>query len=771
MKFLVNNYKTMNENKIDNFDDEIKVIKTGCCHDCGGRCVLRAHVKDGKIIRFETDNDEEPQIRACMRGRAYRQRVYSPDRLKYPLRRIGNRGEGKFERISWDKALNIVAAKLKETKQKHGNSAILLVPGGGNQGMLHGYLPVGLMLNLFGGFTRMWGAPSYEGALFGSMATYGTITTGNVREDLLNTHLLIMWGWNPANTIWDPGTSLMLARVKEKGIKIIVIDPIFTDSAAIFADQWIPIRPGTDTAMLLAMGYTIINENLQNQSFINKFTVGFDEYKKYIWGEEDGIPKTPEWAEIITKVPADIIKNLAREYAKSKPASLIAGWGPARTAFGEIYSRAANILCIITGNIGINGGYASGFMRAYSSRELIMSKNKKKIGPIKPDQEKPKKLRPQDNPVDFRAPPRKDSLYKLRGGTNPASTRIHFSNYYDAILKGKEGGYPADLKFAYVVASNWLNQYGNVNKGVEALKTLDFIVVQDQFLTPTAKFADVVLPVNTFMERNDIAVPWLGSPYYIYLNKAIDSLYESKSDLEIARELSKKLGLDPGLLNFEEDQFLRVLSSPRKDIKSYAKMKKDGYYKVKVKEPFIAFKNQIEDPENNPFPTLSGKIEIFCEHIAEKNNPLMPPIPKYMSHEEHYDSPKAKKYPLQLITPHNKRHTHSSLQNIPWLKEIEPHCVWINPIDAMKRNIGEEDMVDVYNDRGRVRIITKVTERIMPGVVCIYQGEWYNPNEDGVDIGGSANTLTQDGHSPGGAFPLNSSLVEIELFSKNQMEE
>jgi len=136
-----------------------------------------------------------------------------------------------------------------------------------------------------------------------------------------------MWGWNPANTIWDPGTSLMLARVKEKGIKIIVIDPIFTDSAAIFADQWIPIRPGTDTAMLLAMGYTIINENLQNQSFIDKFTVGFDEYKKYVLGEEDGIPKTPEWAEIITKVPASIIRSLAIEYAKAKPASLIAGWG------------------------------------------------------------------------------------------------------------------------------------------------------------------------------------------------------------------------------------------------------------------------------------------------------------------------------------------------------------------------------------------------------------------------------------------------------------
>ncbi len=740
----------------------IKIIKTGCCHDCGGRCVLRAHVKDGKIIRFETDNDEEPQLRACMRGRAYRQRVYSPERLQYPLRRIGQRGEGLFKRISWDEALDEVAKNLKEMKEQYGNSAILFVAGAGNQGMLHGPVPAGLMLNQFGGYTRMWGAPSYEGALFASMATYGTIMTGNAREDLLNTKLLIMWGWNPANTIWDPGTNLMLAKVKEKGIKVVVIDPIFTDSAAVFADQWIPIRPGTDTAMLLAMGYVIISEDLHNKEFISKYTIGFEKYKSYILGEGDGIPKTPEWAEKICLVPAEIISNLARDYASIKPAALVAGWGPARAAYGEIYSRAANILCVITGNIGLNGGYASGFMRAYYSRERVTS-YKKKDNFI----EKPKKPRPQDNPVDFEAPPRKDSLFKLMGGTNPANTRIHYNDYYNAILLGKKGGYPADLKMAYIVASNRLNQYGNINKGIKALKTLDFIVVQDQFMTPTAKFADIILPVNTFMERNDIAVPWLGSPYYIYLNKAIDSLYESKSDLEIARELSKKLGIDPGILNLEEDQILRILSSPRKDIKSYNKMKKDGYYKIKIDEPFVAFREQIEDPEHNPFPTLSGKIEIFSEHIAEKENPLMPPIPKYMTHEEHYDSPKAKKYPLQLITPHNKRRTHSSLQMVPWLKEIEHHAVWINITDASKRKIENGDMVDIFNDRGRIRIPAKVTERIMPGVICIYQGEWYKPNKKGIDIGGCANTLTQDGNSPGGAFPLNSNLVEVKLFSKN----
>ncbi|MFX1570550.1 MAG: molybdopterin-dependent oxidoreductase [Promethearchaeota archaeon] len=745
-------------------------MNTGCCHDCGGRCVLRAHVKNGKIIRLETDNDEQSQLRACLRGRAYRQRVYSDGRLKYPLRRDGERGMGIFERISWDEALEEVASKLKEIRKKYGNSAILFVPGGGNQGMLHGVVSHALMLHQFGGYTRMWGAPSYEGVLFASMATYGTIMTGSAREDLLNSKLIIMWGWNPANTIWDPGTSLWIAKAREKGTKIIVIDPIFTDSAAILADKWIPIRPGTDTAMLLAMANVIISENLHDITFIEKFTIGFDKFKEYVMGIEDGIEKTPEWAEDITKVPSKLIRNLAKEYATKKPAALIAGWGPARTMFGEQFSRAANVLCAITGNIGINGGYASGFMRAYYSRERIVTGGKKKSGPIKPEDEKPKKPRIQDNPVDFGAPPREDSLFKLKGGTNPANTRIHYNDYYNAILQGKKGGYPADLKMAYIVGTNRLNQFANVNKGIKALKSLDFIVAFEQNMTPTAQLADIVLPVNTFMERNDISVPWLGSPYYIYLNKTIDSMYESKSDLEICKELSKKLGIEQSLLDLPEEQILRLLSAPRKDIKSFNKMKRDGYYKVKVEVPFVAFREQIEDFENHPFPTLSGKIEIYCKHIAEKNNPLMPPIPKYMSHEEHYDSPKTKRFPLQLLTPHNKRRTHSTLHNIPWLEEVETHNAWINPIDALKRNIKDGNLIDVYNDRGRIRIPAKVTERIIPGAVCVYQGAWYNPNKEGIDLGGCANVLTNDGYSPGGAFPLNSSLVEIQLAPNNKKE-
>jgi len=734
----------MAEKEAASSESDVTIVPTGCCHDCGGRCVLKAHVKDGQIIRIETDNGEEPQIRACLRGRAYRQRVYSPDRVQYPLRRTGERGEGKYERISWDEALDTVASQLIRIKETYGNSAILLASGEGNQALLHGYEPVSQMLLHFGGFTRTWGIASFEGTLFASMATYGTMNTGNTRDDLLNSHLIVMWGWNPANTVQDPGTSLYLSQAREKGIRIVSVDPRYTDSAATFAHQWISIRPGTDTAMLIAMAYVIITEKLHDQAFIDRHTVGFEKYRDYVLGTEDGIPKTPQWAEAITTVPAGVIATLAREYATNKPATLIAGWAPARSAMGEQFSRAANVLTAITGNIGIHGGYAAGFMRGYSSRERRHPR-----GP--------------GNAVEEGAPPRKNSLHKLRGGTNPNGARIHYAKVYDTILRGRAGGYPADIKMVYVAAGNYINQHPNTRRGVEAFKSLEFVVVHEQLMTATARLADIVLPVNSFMERSDIAPPWLGSPYYIYLNKAIDSLYESKSDLEICRDLSKRLGVPEAFGNETDDELLRNLASYREDITDYDAMKRDGVLKIKLAEPAVAFKQQIGNPEHNPFATLSGKIEIYCEHLAEMNNPLIPPIPKYLSHWENYDDPLAARYPLQLLTTHYKTRAHSTWHNVPWMREIEPHSVWLNPGDAEARGIKDGDLVDVYNDRGRIRIPAQVTERIMPGVVNVSQGAWYDPDEEGVDRGGCANVLTNDEPSPGGAIAVNTALVQVAL--------
>ena len=258
--------------------------------------MLKVHVREGKIVRIESDDGEEPQLRACLRGRAYRQRVYAADRLKYPMRRTGPRGEGQFERISGDEALDTVARELIRGKNTYGNASILLLQGSGSQAALHSAGAVEQLLARFGGYTRTWGSASFEGPLFASMATYGTMATGNAREDLFNSRMIIMWGWNPAVTIWDTNTAFTIARAKEKGIKIVSIDPRLTESTAVFAAEWIPIRPSTDAAMLLAMAHVIIKHELQDQKFLDNYTVGFDEFRGYVLGTGDNIPKTPAWA-------------------------------------------------------------------------------------------------------------------------------------------------------------------------------------------------------------------------------------------------------------------------------------------------------------------------------------------------------------------------------------------------------------------------------------------------------------------------------------------
>jgi anaerobic dimethyl sulfoxide reductase subunit A len=338
-----------------------KVDATACASHCAGSCLMKVHIKEGVIARIETDDGEEPQLRCCLRGRAYRQRVYAPGRIKYPLKRVGVRGEGKFQRVSWDEALDFVANELKRVKETYGPSAILLKTGGGDVTLVHGAgRTVERLLNLFEGYTGTWGSHSWEAAMFASAVTYGTIAVANTRDDLLNARMILMWGWNPSETIQSTNTTWYLAQAKEKGAKIVSVDPRYTDTTGTFADEWIPIRPSTDAAMLISMAYVMINKDLQDQTFIDRYTLGFEQYRDYILGVGDSVPKTPEWAEEITGVPASTISRLARAYATTKWAALIAGISSGRTANGEQYHRAALTLAAMTGNVGIHGGECGG---------------------------------------------------------------------------------------------------------------------------------------------------------------------------------------------------------------------------------------------------------------------------------------------------------------------------------------------------------------------------------------------------------------------------
>ncbi|MFC1815465.1 molybdopterin-dependent oxidoreductase, partial [Thermodesulfobacteriota bacterium] len=580
----------------------------------------------------------------------------------------------------------------------------------------------------------------FQAGMFASFMNYGSLYCSNTRDDLLNSRLIIMWGWDPASTMTGTNTPWFLAQAREKDTHIIAVDPFFSDSAAVLAHDWIPIKPGTDCAMLIAMAYVIIKNDLQDQRFLDKYTIGFNKFREYVMGLEDGISKTPKWAAAITGVAAAVIEKLAWEYATTKPAALMAGIAPGRTAYGEQYHRVAITLATMTGNVGIHGGDAAA--RAWESTQGGYPYGLG-TGAAVP------KVR---NPVEK---PKPGAPKVPRGETYP---HIHYTKVADAILKGRQGGYPADYKLLFIVSSNYLNSIPNVNKIVKALKAMEFIVVEEQYMTATARYADILLPTTTFVEREDIALG-VGMAYYGFQQKIIEPLGECKSQIEIAKELAFRLGI-PDYDNRADGEALMEVAK-RMQIPDYETFKKEGVYRLKRSEPYVAFKEQIKDLEKNPFPTPSGKIEIYSQQIADMENPLLPPVPKYIESWESVNDPLAAKYPIQLVTKHSKRRANAQFDTLPWLKERIPQGIIMNAGDAQNRSIHAGDQVRVFNDRGEMMIPAKITERVMPGVAVLPAGAWYAPDEKGIDRGGSANVLTRDEPSPAGAFAYNTALVQI----------
>ncbi len=723
-----------------------RIVRATSAFDCGGRCPLRLHVKDGRIVRVQGDDAPEPgQLRACLRCRAYRQHVHHPERLTYPQKRVGERGQGRFERISWDQALDTLAGELTRVRESHGPASILLMTGAGYLGSLYmAGLAGARLLNRLGGYTTHYGNISSEGAVWASLVQYGSVMVGHSREDLMNSRLVLLWGWDPARMISGTNTMHHLIRAKENGARMISVEPRYTDTAAVLADQWIPIYPGTDTAMMVAMAHVMIKEGLHDRGFLERYTVGFDKFADYVLGREDGEAKTPGWAEPITGVPAETIVALAREYAGTKPAALMDCQGPARSAMGEQYNRCAMTLCAMTGNVGRPGGSAGGGLMGIPIGHMFRM-------PAIP---------PGKNPAEQDGP-RVAGTLDIRKRT---IKRIHINRLWDGILGGTAGGFPADIKMAWSMGNNYLNQTGDSNKGARALAKLEFFAVNELFMTAQARFADLLLPVTSAAERSDLTRPWPSGPYFCYSNRAIEPIGECKSDLEICGLLAERMGIKD-FNPFSEDEILRVFWQKTPDlsehIKDFERFKREGIHRVEMSEPVVAFKEQIADPDRHPFKTPSGKIEIYSQRAAELDNPACPPIPKHLPQSEGRGDPLAAKYPLQLLTPHPRNRVHSEMYKVPWLAEAEPHRVWINPRDAKARGISDGDLVHVFNDRGRVAIPAWLTGRIMPGVVSIFEGAWYAPDQEGVDQGGCANTLTRQGYSGGGAALMNTSLVQV----------
>lgn len=733
----------------------VEVRRVGCpAHNCGGRCLLKAHVADGRIVRVETDDRPEdivshPQLRACTRGRAYLRRQNHPDRLTTPLRRTGLRGEGRFDPCSWDEALDLFAAQLERVRAEHGPGALFVPYGTGGYTNLTGAQTARRLLNCFGGQLSHYNSYSWGATNLATPATVGTTRCGGDRQDWLNSKLILMWGWNPAEARDGTNSDLFVHLARQRGARIICLDPRHTPSAASLADQWIPVRPGTDAALMTAMAYVILSENRHDADFIARCCSGFaadqmpseargeESYRDYILGTRDGVPKTPEWAEAITSVPRDVTVQLAREYAGTRPAMLYQGYAMQRRDYGEQVVRAGMALAAITGNLGRHGGWSSGL-----------------ASPAMP------------------AP--RWSVFPE--GENPHGLSIPCFLWTEAVRRGVEMGsehgvlgleerglamLDSNIKLIWSVASNILaNQHGDLNRTAELLRDesrVEFIVSQDNFLTATGRFADLVLPACTQLETWGLADGWKFGQEIILTPKLVEPLGQSKSDYRICADLAEKLGIAEAYTEGRDERawtewaldYYRQTWMP--DLPSLDEMLEQdmGAFTVPVTEPVVGLKDFVADPEGHPLDTPTGRIELFSTLMHRRGDPQrIPAVPRYIQEEESPFGSEAEQYPLQCIANHTLARVHSTHANNDWLQEAHPQHLWINPLDARARGLADGDAVRVFNDRGATVIPCAVTRRILPGVVNLPQGAWWTPDDEGIDRAGCVNVLTSERWTP-----------------------
>lgn len=687
-----------------------------CTLDCGSRCELVAHVQDGRLVRIDTppdrpDTTEMPRLIPCARGRAGRRLLDAPSRVLRPLRRTGLRGSGEFEEITWDDALDIVASRLSQVRDSPGPQGLLHATGPGASGSIgiSGSSASRRFFSYWGGVTATSGNMSSHSATLAAQWMFGRSVPASDRATLLDSQLIVLWACNPAENLMGPNTAHFIARARDQGAKVVLIDPRLTDSG-VLADQWIPIRPGTDAALAAAMAYVMEAEDLLDREFLASHTAGYEAYRQYLLGGEDSIPKTPEWAADITGAPAAKIRGLAREYGTTKPAALLAGWGHQRSLNGEQSARALITLACMSGNVGVRGGGLASVGMRWGS------------------------------PVSLKPLP--------MGPHGPART-VSASAWAEDLLSGTLA---PPLKLAYVVATNLINRSSNTRENARALEHLDFVVVHEQFLTPTARHADVVLPICTHLERPEVVGSWGHDSHLFHSSPVVDPAGESRTDYWAFSQLAERLGFGEAYTagKTEHDWVDFALAGSGADTGA---LRREGVLRTDG-PPRVALADFRADPVARPLPTRSGRIEIACSPAEESG---LPAIPSYVPAGPNY----GEEYPLQLVTPHSKLRSNSCLHANPWLPRLEPHAVWISARDAKARGVEHGDPAEVFNSFGTVSLPARVTERIMPGVVCIYQGTWYRPGKDGVDDGGCANVLTSHQLSPTGGMTTHSGWVEV----------
>lgn len=808
---------------------EGKWLPVACWHNCGGRCANYAYMVDGVVMRQKTDDTHQdspdyPQQRACLRGRSQQQQCFGADRLKYPMKRThwepgggdkSLRGKDTWERISWEEALDYVANELKSAKEKHGNKSIL-APNFGSGEIIK-------LLAAYGGYTKV-----VDSASFGSFSYDITkmglpvIGLGNARDriSMRRAEHIILYGCNPA---WASGgnPSYHFLQAKKAGADYIFVGPEYNVTAAMLEARWIRLRPGTDLAFLLAVAYEMIKADetgggsVIDKEFLDAYTVGFDKdhmpedaslsenFKDYVLGSYDNLPKTSEWATEICGTPTEDIQWFAQLLAKNNKVMAFHSYAAARCNDAEDFPQ-------LFYTVGAMGGHFTGEGHAWGNCYHYTAANNG--GPLA-----------IPGGPNWPVVPNVENADCLKGPELWKGIVEGRYNYTGDYLMGTGVDKPSemrdiDIRVIYHSHAAYLQSQIGIPTGIEAHRKVDFVVTQDYVLNTNARYSDIVLPITTHWEREDPTnyQQVTNREFAVFPVKVIEPLYEAKDDVWVAIELAKRLGIDSNLfapfstkqayynvyagamavnstgfgplitITQEDIDSLGVEGKPQEGIVAFSEIKETGIYSVPRSEgdglDFNGWDAWITDPEANPRPSNSGKFEIYCEEKAKivnaMNRSIVKPYPTYRPPLNGYEASfsdwasKTKgEYPYQVTNPHYLRRAHTILDNLPWLRESMPNPVWINSKDAQEKGVSDGDAVLVYNQYGKILRQASITERMMPGVVAVPHGAWVEMDEaTGIDHAGADNVLCAPAASGVGVSGYNTNLVNFEKYDGPALE-
>jgi len=697
-----------------------KVVHAACPHDCPDACGVLITVEDGRATKIQGDPNH-PVTRGflCAKVAKYLDRVYSPGRVLYPMKRVvpkgsGNRDASDFRRISWEEALDEITARFKSVAAEFGPEAILPYSYGGTLAVLSG-------ASMDRRFFHRLGASQLERAICSAAGEAGLksvigVKLGTEPEQFRQSRYIIAWGANIHGNnvhLWP-----FVEEARRAGAKLVVIDPYRTRTAKC-ADWYLPIHPGTDAALALGMMHVIIGEDLHDADYVAKYTTGFEQLRDKI---EDYPPeRVANW----TGISESDIRKLAREYATVRPSVIRVNYGVQRSQGGGVAMRAITMLPCITGSwqevggglqLSTSGGW--GLKKAALENTDLMDKA---LG----------------------RPARVVNMVKLGGALNTLDD--------------------PPVKALFVYNSNPAAVCPNHNDVIRGLRRPDlFTAVHEQFFTDTTDYADIVLPATTFFEQKDLQTAY-GHYFLQMSNQAIEPLGECRSNVELFRGLAQKMGFDEACFSESLDEMIDLaLSSPNPWLKGIdrERLEREGHARLNFSggatavrgepTPFLPF-------AQGGFQTPSGKAELFNPVLAEQG---LDPVAEFVPPDESRHGGQANTFPLELLARKADNFLNSTFSNVPAVQSMEePGLVEIHPRDAQARGIRHGDTVRVFNGRGQISLRARVNGAVQAGVVAAALN-WAKLTPGG----GNINTLTSEKLTDmGNSATFYSVLVEVEL--------